>query len=192
MTTKCFLVLAAVLTACARQTPSEPPMVPPPPAAASAPTSLQQRVEAALAGYERLVTREDLAGLGEPAAVTEALVAIYKNPAGDSYIRGRALTSLQFFPGPTSRAVMEEALMAPDTSDVARRTTVKAYGAAFGAEAVPVLSALLSHEDVHTRDAAARTLGTIQGEPARKVLRKRLDHEQSGFVRKTIEAGLAR
>jgi HEAT repeat protein len=153
---------------------------------------LQRSLIAGLAGYETIATREQLLRLGDEGALVDALAALYRDPGVDSYIRVRALTSLHFFPGPTAKAVLEQALEAPDTTDVARRTAVKAYGAGFGQTAVPLLGKLIDHPDVHTRNAAAEMLGEIRGERSLQALRRRLVHEASPLVRGTIETGLQR
>ncbi len=93
--------------------------------------------------------------------------AIYDDARQPLHIRVQALTSLRFFPGPASKATFERVLMAPDASDAARRAGAKAYGFGFQAEAVPILDELLDHGELHTRNAAARSLGDIQDEKAR-------------------------
>jgi HEAT repeat protein len=157
---------------------------------APAGAELQRSLVIGLGGYEDVPTREQLLRLGDEAQLVDGLVAIYRDPGVESYVRVRALTSLHLFPNATSQAVLEQALQAPETTDVARRTAVKAYGAGFGQAAVPLLGKLIDHPDLHTRNAAARMLGQIRGEPSLRTLRRRLGQEGSALVRGTIEAGL--
>ena len=187
----------ALAAACARQPGTEPGPAAPEPAATlppgqrSASARLEQQLVANLGGDEHIVGRDELLRLGDSAALTTALSSIYRDSSVNMFIRVRALTSLHFFPSPESRAALEAALLAADTTDIARRTAVKAYGVAFGEASVPVLARLLDHVDVHTRNAAAQMLGHIRGGEALPNLRRRLLSEPSPFVRKTIEAGLA-
>ncbi|HEY0710928.1 MAG TPA: HEAT repeat domain-containing protein [Polyangia bacterium] len=151
---------------------------------------LRQRLLAALGGEEDLVTRQQLAAVADPTTLVEALRQLYLDPKVDVFVRERALTSLHLFPTPAAKAFLEEAIQGADTRDAARRTAIKAYGAGFAEGAVPLLTSLLDHPDVHTRNAAVKALSAIGNERARDGLRRARKDEPSAFVRRNIEAGL--
>jgi HEAT repeats len=175
---------------------SQSAMPPPPagPAAAAVPPGdgLRGQLVSLFGGYEHIVTREELVRLAGPPALSAALSAIYDDAAQPLHVRVQALASLRFFPGAQSKATFERVLMAQDTPDAARRAGAKAYGFGFQAEAVPILDKLLDHGELHTRNAAARSLGDIKDDRAQQALRRRLTQEPEPLVRKTIESGLRR
>ena len=49
---------------------------------------------------------------------------------------------------------------------------------------------MLDHPELHTRNAAARTLGEIGTPPAKEALKKRLPAEKDAMVKATIRASL--
>jgi hypothetical protein len=154
--------------------------------------ALREKLVGAFSGYEHQVTKEELDRLGSPPLLVAALTSIYQDAEVEPVIRINALASLRFYPLPASRATLEHVLMARETTDAARRSAVKAYGVAFGVEAVPMLDRLLDHPELHTRNAAAGTLAAIPDEKAQHALRRRLPMEKEALVRKTIESGLDR
>jgi HEAT repeat protein len=161
-----------------------------PAATTPAESTLRQRLQAALGGYENLVTKDQLLSLGTPEQLTPALAEIYQDTSVHLAVRIQALTSLRFFPDARSRATLEQALTGADTTDAARRAAVKAYATGFGPHAVPILGRVLEHPELHTRNAAAKALGEIGTEPAMAALRKRLPAESDPMVKGTIQASL--
>jgi HEAT repeat protein len=159
-------------------------------AAASDPAALREKLLAAFSGREHIVSKDELDRLGSPAQLTEGLIALYRDGTQPLAVRINALTSLRFYPGAESKAVLEEALLAKDTEDATRRSAIKAYGVGWKDEAVPVVAKLLDHSELHTRNTAARTLGEIHSASAQEALRARLPKEKEPLVRTTIEAGL--
>jgi hypothetical protein len=165
-----------------------------PAAVASAPAKdqvLQQKIVAAMSGYEHIVSKEELERMGTPEELTQALIAVHEDPSVHLLVRTNALASLRHFPSPTSKGAMEKALMNPETSDVVRRSAVQAYAAGFGDDAVPILAQMLSHPEVHTRDITAKALGKMGTPEAVAALRRRLPQEQEPMVKKAIESGLS-
>jgi hypothetical protein len=152
--------------------------------------ALKQKLIALMSGYEHIVTKDELDRLGEPEALTAALLAVHADPEVHLAVRTNALANLRFYPSPTAKAALEGALLSPATPDVIRRSAVKAYGAGFGQEAVDVLAKMLEHEELHTRNLAAKTLLQIGGQRATETLRHRLPNEREALVKSTIEAGL--
>jgi HEAT repeat protein len=189
------LLVLPLLAACTRPQPAEGgstrATTPPPPAAAVDPR-VRDGLVSALSGFEHIASKEELDRLGSPPALVAALSSIYDDASAEMFVRVNALASLRFYPLPQSRAVLERALMSPDTPDPARRSAVKAYGAGFGAKAVPILDRLLDHPELHTRNAAAGTLAAIHDPRAQDALRRRLPQEKEPLVRKTIQSGLGR
>jgi HEAT repeat protein len=157
---------------------------------AADPAPLRDKLLAAFSGREHIVTKDELDRLGTPAQLTGGLIAIYRDGSQPQVVRINALTSLRFYPGPESKAVLEEALLSKDTEDATRRSAIKAYGAGWKEDAVPVVAKLLDYSELHTRNAAAKTLGEIHSASAQQALRSRLPKETEPLVRTTIEAGL--
>jgi hypothetical protein len=198
------LLVTALAASCSRPQPADGGSQRPlPPTSAGAATSagtsaaavdprLRERLVGPLSGFENTLSKEELTRLGSPPALVSALTSIYQDTALEPFVRINALTSLRFFPGPQSRAVLEGTLTSGETSDPARRAAVKAYGEAFGPEAVPILDRMLDHPELHTRNAAAVTLAEMHDPKARQALERRLPQEKEPLVRKTIESGLAR
>jgi hypothetical protein len=158
----------------------------------AAEAKLQQQVRDLFSGYEHIVTKDELAKLGDSAQLTKALESLYRDPATPANVRVNALASLRFFPSPEVKALYEQTLAAPETGDDVRRSAVKAYGAGFGREAVPVLSKMLEHPELHTRNAAVKTLGAIADDKAVIALREHLAREQAPLVKSSIEDVLAK
>jgi hypothetical protein len=201
----CYLAaLLAALAACSRPPPADGPgaasstvvSMPRAPTAIASPSStrgpLPDQLIGSLSGFEHVPDRAELARLGRAAELTSTLTAMYRDPSLPSFVRIRALTSLRFFPGAQSKTVLEQALTDPVTSDQARRAAVKAYGAGFGAQAIPLLDRLLVHHELHTRNAAAHSLVDMKEDAAREALRRRLPDEPEPLIRKTIETGMRR
>jgi hypothetical protein len=160
------------------------------PAALPANAALREQLVMAMSGYEHTVSKTELQAMGTPDAIVAALIGIYGDNTVHPAVRVQALTSLRFFPGPQSKAALESALAAPETPDVVRRPALKAYGVGFGDDAVDLVSKFLDHKDLHTRNAAARSLSDLGTQRALAVLRLRLPEEQNQMVKSTIEAGL--
>jgi HEAT repeat protein len=185
-------VIGLLLGACSHkdaskvETAASPPMT----VVAADPAALRGKLEALFSGREHIVSKDELDRLGSPLQVSEGLIALYRDGAQPLVVRTNALTSLRFYPGPQSKAVMEEALLSKDTEDATRRSAIKAYGAGWKDDAVPVVAKLLDHGELHTRNTAARTLGDIHSASAQEALRARLPKEKEPLVRTTIEAGL--
>jgi HEAT repeat protein len=144
----------------------------------------------ALSGFDQIATKDELDRLGPPPTLVAALTSIYDDATLEPFVRINALASLSFYPSPQARTVLERALTSPATTDPARRAAVKAYGAAFGTQAVPILDRLLDHPELHTRNTAARTLAAMHDPRAQQALRRRLPDEKEELVRKSIQSGL--
>ena len=186
MKTRTLLILLLACTGCSR--PQEADRPPRSPQGRPPVTELL----ASLGGHEHVPGRAELAALGAAEGVTGALREIYRDRDQPLLVRIRALTSLRFYPGPESRAVFEQVLGDPQTGDPVRRAALKAYAWAFPAESVPALSRLLRHPEIHTREAAVRSLAEIGTTEAAHALRDRLSVETEPFIRQSIEVGLAR
>jgi HEAT repeat protein len=161
------------------------------PSPARSPDALKKQIIEAMSGYEHIVSKEELERMGTGEQLTPVLLDIYNDPSVHLAVRTNALASLRFFPSPQAKAAMEKVLMSTDTSDVVRRSAIRAYGSGFGDAAVPMLARFLSHPELHTRNITARTLGDLHTPDAVEALRKRLPQEGEPMVRKTIETGLA-
>jgi HEAT repeat protein len=160
-----------------------------PMAVATDPKALDDKLSLLLGGRD-LIAKEDLDRLAAPAELNAAFIRLANDPAQSDIVRSNALTSLRFHPAPEGKAALEAALLAPGTPDATRRSAVKAYGAGWKDEAIPVVAQLLAHPDLHTRNAAARALGDVRTPAAQQALRARLPQEKEALVRATIEAGL--
>lgn len=154
-------------------------------------TALKERIASAMSGYESLVTRQELQRMGSPQDLTVALTAVYDDLSLPLVVRTNALASLHFFPSSDSKQVFERVLGRSDLKPVVRRSAIRAYGAGFRDEAVPVLERFLDHEDRLSREAAVRALGAAGSERARQALARRLPHEPEPSIRSSIEAGMS-
>jgi hypothetical protein len=170
----------------ALSTPGETPRAPAP----KADPALVQKLVNVMSGYEHIVTKDELDRLGDPAALTAALLAIHQDADVHLAVRTNALANLRFYPGPIAKSAFEGALLGSNTPDVIRRSAVKAYGAGFGQEAVEVLAKMLDHSELHTRNLAAKTLAQIGGNRAVEALRQHLPNERESLVKSTIESSL--
>jgi hypothetical protein len=174
-----------------RESSGQTAAVPAAAGAARSPESLRKQIIEAMSGYEHIVSKQELERMGTAAQLTPALIDIYNDPSVHLAVRTNALASLRFFPSTEARAAMEKVLMSTETSDVVRRSAIRAYGSGFGDASVPMVAKFLSHPELHTRNIAARTLGDLHTPEAMEALRKRLPQEGEPMVRKTIETGLA-
>lgn len=145
-----------------------------------------------MSGYEHVATKEELERLGDPRDLRVVLAALYHDAGVPLNVRINALTSLASFPSPEGKALLEKVIASRETSDIVRRPALLAYGAGFHDEAVPLVKRYLDHTDLHTRNAAARSLGRIPSPAAREALRTRLPQEPEPLVRSTIQAALVR
>jgi HEAT repeats len=142
--------------------------------------------------YEYVPQKSDLDRLGTPAEVTASLTDLAGDTSVSPHVRIQALASLGFYPSPESKRVLEATITAPETSNVLRRSALRAFGSGFKAEAVPLLSRYLDHSDMHSRTAAVRALGQIKTPDAATALRRRLGSEPEATVKATIAAELAK
>lgn len=162
-----------------------------PAGAAPAGRELDAKLRTAFGGFEHVPDREELLSLAPEAELGPALWSLWQDPAARLSVRTNALVSLRFFPSPQVQARFEQLLQDPATSAVVRRPLAKAYGYAFGAAALPLLSQLLDHAELHTRDSAARALAAINDAKVRPLLEKRLAAETEPSVRQTLQRLLA-
>lgn len=165
------------------------------PAPAASPanaTELQLQLRKIFSGYEYVPTREDLLRLAAEPALVPALWTLYGDAHAPLAARTQSLVSLRFFPSDQTRAWLEQVLADATTPNTVRRPAAKAYGHAFGAAAVPVLTQLLAHPDLHTRDSAARALGAIAVPASKVALEARLSIEPEPSVKATLVAQLAK
>ena len=145
-----------------------------------------------MSGYEHVATKAELERLGDPSDLRLVLANLYHDAAVPLNVRINALVSLASFPSPEGKALLEKVIASRDTSDIVRRPALMAYGAGFRDESVPLIKRFLAHTDLHTRNAAAKTLGQIPSPAAREALRTRLPQESEPLVRSTIQAALVR
>lgn len=181
--------------------PSEPPLTKPTSApgqvaqpAVTQPASLplQQRLAKVFSGYEYVPHREDLLTIAPEGELVPGLWTLYHAPGERLAVRTQALVSLRFFPNEQVLGWFETVLRDPATVDAVRRPAAKAYGFAFGERAVGLLSELLAHADLHTRDSAARALGAMATAAARQALVNRDKVETELSVKTTLAAELAK
>jgi len=190
--------VALLCAACGdeQRVPDAKPAAPPAPPVmnASQPPSarpLRDRLLTAFGGYEFVPGREALLKIAPEPELVPGLIALWQDPAAPLNARINALASLRHWPSLLTRAVFEAALQAAVTPDAARRSAVKAYGVAFGPDAVPLLALLSTHRDLHTRDAVARALARVGTAGSKAALGKALEAETEPSVRTTLEAAIA-
>lgn len=104
----------------------------------------------------------------------------------------RALGWLQFYPNAASKAVLQEAIAAPDVHRETLRTALTALANGFGIEALPALQRHLTHKDVYVREAAALALGQLDDRRVRPLLESQLEREPSVAVRDAMMTALKR
>lgn len=165
--------------------------VTPAPSPAPASLGLDAKLRAAFGGFEHVPDRAELLALAPEPELGPALWALWQDPTSRLAVRTNALVSLRFFPTPELQARFEQLLQDPATSAVVGRPLAKAYSYAFGAAALPLLSQLLDHVDLHTRDSAARAITATGDAKARPLLEKRLSIETEASVRQTLQRLLA-
>lgn len=185
---------SAVTPQPASASPAQPAAVAPGVGGAAAPAPsrpISERLTEVFGGYEYVPHREDLLSIAPEAELVPALWALYQTPGQRLIVRTQALVSLRFFPSGQVKSWYEQVLGDAKTVDAVRRPLVKAYGFAFGEQAVDALGSLLGHADLYTRDAAARALGAIGTQSARNLLTARAKVESEPSVRSTIDAQLA-
>jgi hypothetical protein len=145
---------------------------------------------ALLGGYEHIISRPDLERLGTEDEIKRVLATISQDPSRRLIHRVNALSSLRFFPDARAKHLYEQTLLDPAANVVLQRSALDAYGVAFPADAVPLLSRWLADPDPHTRNVAARRLASMGSSAARSALQRRLAIEPDRAVRNTMEQGL--
>jgi HEAT repeat protein len=109
-------------------------------------------------------------------------------------MRQRALGWLQFYPNPSSRAVLLDALRHRDGEESLRlalqRVALRALAVAFGAAELAVLREHLQHPNLYVREAAAYALGDVDDRRVRGILEDQLGRDPELAVREAIEAAL--
>jgi len=154
-------------------------------AAASAPSDA---LVALLDGIEQSPTAEQLTALGE--GVEAALMAVASDGEMPRSRRGRALTSLAFFPTTEVRSFLDGQLADGDNNGLLRRKAAYALGAGFGAKAVAVLAKALDDDDVQLRIATATALGLVEADEAREALTTRRGKETEDAVKTALDSAL--
>lgn len=170
---------------------SGPVAATPSPALAPAGAGLDAKLRTAFGGFEHVPDRAELQALAPEPELAAALWSLWQDPTARLAVRTNALVCLRFFPSPQVQARFEQLLQDPATSAVVRRPLAKAYGYAFAAAALPLLSQLLDHPELHTRDSAARAIAAISDAKVRPLLEKRLAVETEASVRQTLQRLLA-
>ncbi len=124
--------------------------------------------------------------------VPELLVEYATSIQQPVQVRLRALSWLQWFPSPQSKAVLKSTLQASNVDVRTTRVCLRALAVGFGAEMLPTEREYLEHKDVQIREAAAYALGDIEDRRVRDVLVAHLDRERDIAVRDAIMASLKR
>jgi hypothetical protein len=162
-----------------------PPPAPPNNGPASAET--RQKVIDLMSGIEHMPSRDEFLRIAPDNQLVAVLSSIATDDKAKMMHRTQALAGLRFFPTPESRATFEALLTDQATSELLLRPGVKAYAAAFGNDAVPVASKLLSHTDRNTRESAVRALASIGTPAARKAIELRQPAEQDTKLQETTK-----
>ncbi len=144
-------------------------------------------------GIEQEPPKEALFRIEEDEAKLRALlISIYEDPEVATIRRQRALGLMRYLPSPATKTTYEEVLADEDTTDADRRVALRAYAAAFGVEAQPVLIELLEHPDAYTRAFAAVELGELETPEATEALEARAGVEPEEHVRWRIAKALGK
>jgi len=107
-------------------------------------------------------------------------------------VRARALGLLRHFPNAASRAVLIDALRAPNASDAVLHVALAALAVGWGVDVLPVLRDHLLDKRATVREAAAHALGEVADRRAHDLLDSRLPREPSLAVRDAIVAAIQR
>lgn len=146
-------------------------------------------VRALLAAPHPRVDGEALRRIGPD---VHALLVEHAAGEGQSQLRLRALGWLTYFPGPTSRAVLMEALRARDASRPVKRAVLRALPGAMGPACLEVVREHLQDRDLFVREAAAYALGDLDDRRVRAILVDRLGREPELAVRDALTASIAK
>jgi HEAT repeat protein len=150
----------------------------------------REKLEALLEAYEHRPTAEEFLALGD--GVRDALIGIAQNADEAALVRGRAVTSLVYYPDDVSRRCIESLLDRPELSDIILRPAIAALAQAFAGSAVTRISPYLDDERSAVREEAARALGDIGTPTALRALRRRLDREGEDVVRGALQSAIRR
>lgn len=187
------LASLASFTGCASQsskTPAEEPKPSTESPAARTQAGLRDAVDALLSGYERVPTEEDWKRLGPDAL--GVLEQIYNDPAALPSRRTRAVASMAQVDNPEAVSRLK-AIVGDSAADPQYRSTAAlALAYRTGEKSLPEVQPLLDHQDPRLRDAAARALGRVGTEDARKFLEERLGKEEDPAVREAIQQSLTK
>lgn len=152
--------------------------------------TVKDRVMALLAAFEHVPSAEEFTSLGSGAQ--DVLVSVAKDEAQAPFVRGRAVWALQYFPNDATRTTIAALLACDDLDESIVERAVQALAFAFGQGALANVRGYLDDGRADVREAAARALGTIGGDEAVRILRRRLDREGNGAVRSAIEEEIRR
>jgi HEAT repeat protein len=140
-----------------------------------------------LGAHEHAPGADELRALGPN--VSAALVSIASDASVPPTRRARAVAALGHFPGPREREFLEARLREPDA--LLQRKAAWALATAYGDEALPALTPLLTHDDLQLRSATARAIGATRTPAARSALEQRLARETDPVAVGALEAALA-
>jgi HEAT repeat protein len=143
-----------------------------------------------LQAFEERLGEGDLARLGD--GVDAELMAIGDDPGVAATRRANAVVALQWYRTDAVRAWLVRRLhgaAGTPADSLLRRKAARALGA-FGAAAIPELSAALADADVQVRVAAAIALGSMKEPGAREALKARLPAESDPTAHAALEAQL--
>lgn len=175
-----------------KQTQSTPPQ----PAGNTAPSAsleeVRDKVMVLLSGIEHIPTKEEFQRAGTEDQVVGVLDGIARDNGSKLRFRANAAAALGNFPRPDTRKTLEALITEEGLNEVIRRPSVKAYGFAFGAEAVPLLSKVLEFKDRNTREAALRALADVKTPAARQAIEVHSKIETDDALRKLAQETLAR
>lgn len=153
---------------------------------------VRQKVMVLLSGIEHIPSKEEFNRAGSEDQVVAALDSIARDNSAKLRHRANAAAGLGHFPRPDTRKTLEALITEEGLDEVLRRPSVKAYGFAFGADAVPLLSKVLEHKDRNTREAALRTLADVKTPSARQAIEARSKVETDDALKKLAQETLAR
>ena len=178
---------------CASQSSKAPPEEIRPPPSSNTVKSQQatkEKVEALLAGYERVPTAEDFKVLG-PEALT-VLEQIYNDASQLPTKRTRAVASMALADSPDAEKKLRDIVIDSKVDSQYRSTAALALAHRAGERALTDLAPLLESKEPRLRDAAARAIGSVGSVDARKSLEERLGKETDPSVREAIQQTLTK
>ena len=129
-------------------------------------------------GYCLVVTDEELAKLGNPDDVSQALIELGGDESGDTIIRAKALSSLSYFPFEKVRLFLEQTAVSSDRA-IFKKKALRALAVGFKDDAIPTLNLFLADKDPEIREEAIVALGDIGTQKSLEALNNHATQENS-------------